>query len=125
MRKMLLGLVLMVLGVSCSSTPEMDNRVVLKAGDVEFTLYDMAVHLVRFNYEDADDELFKKQDNVYAPFNVITFKLIQEAAHLQGLLSTQSIPRHGCPPVALKARSRLLLLSSSICLRSCPSRFVC
>jgi peptidyl-prolyl cis-trans isomerase C len=62
MKKLLVGLVLVILIAGCSSQSDMDMRVVAKAGDVEFTMYDMGCYLARFSYRDPDDEWFKRQD---------------------------------------------------------------
>ncbi|MCP4582800.1 MAG: hypothetical protein GY839_14415 [candidate division Zixibacteria bacterium] len=63
MKKLLLGLILLIVLIAgCSSQSDMDMRIVVKAGDVEFTMYDMECYLARFSYKDPDDEWFKKQD---------------------------------------------------------------
>lgn len=48
--------------VTCSSTPKLDERVVLKAGNIDFTMFDLDMHLSTFNYMDAANESYKKID---------------------------------------------------------------
>lgn len=62
MRKLLAGLILLAFIAGCSTEPQMDMRVVAKAGDIEFTLYDLDCYMIRMNYKDSNDELSKKTD---------------------------------------------------------------
>lgn len=67
MNKTILAFVAVVLllgsvTLSCSARPKVDDRVVMKAGDIAFTMHDLGMYMARFSYRDTADELFKKQD---------------------------------------------------------------
>lgn len=64
MRKFIWPLVLIIFIGGCAKQKpeEMDLRIVAKAGDVEFTMYLLDTYMIRMNYADPDDELYKKTD---------------------------------------------------------------
>ncbi|MCD6161399.1 MAG: peptidylprolyl isomerase [candidate division Zixibacteria bacterium] len=65
MKKLALGMLIIVLLAGCSSDekkPVYDDTVIMKAGRIEFTLSDMEFHMSRFNYRDPADEMYKRQD---------------------------------------------------------------
>ena len=62
MKKLLAGLIAIIVIAGCSKQPQMDMRVVAKAGDLEFTLYDLDCNMIRMNYKDSEDE-YKKKTN--------------------------------------------------------------
>jgi parvulin-like peptidyl-prolyl isomerase len=58
----LLIFVIFLIGCSRQKSTEMDLRVVAKAGDIEFTMFDLDSYMIRMNYSDPADELYKKKD---------------------------------------------------------------
>ena len=66
----------------------MDMRVVAKAGDIEFTLFDLDCYMLRMNYSDAADELYKKQDFLTQHLEKL---LIADAGIKMGLLDSVEV----------------------------------
>ncbi len=65
LKKTVIGLILLAImigGCSTDVSEEMDLRVVAKAGDIDFTMYDLDCYTMRMNYKSPEDELFKKTD---------------------------------------------------------------
>lgn len=65
MKKIVLGMLIIAILAGCSSEekkPVYDDRVIMQAGKIEFTMSDMEFHMARFNYRNAADEMYKRQD---------------------------------------------------------------
>jgi parvulin-like peptidyl-prolyl isomerase len=62
MKKSTFLFVLLAVVLSCSTGEKIDERVILKAGELEFTMHDLNMHLTRFSFKDPADEFYKKQD---------------------------------------------------------------
>jgi peptidyl-prolyl cis-trans isomerase C len=78
-----------LLFVGCGEKePAMDMRVVAKAGDLEFTVFDLDCYMLRMNYKDADDELYKKTDFLNQHLEKL---LIADAGIKLGLLDSVEV----------------------------------
>jgi parvulin-like peptidyl-prolyl isomerase len=91
MRKYLLGFTLVLLILACSQKApeqEMDMRVIARAGDIEFTMYDLRNYMMRMNYSDPDDEMRKKEDFLKQHLDKL---LVADAGIKLGLLDSVEV----------------------------------